>query len=269
METVNAIVGHNPELFQTYFRRYNETNFPMGLRRNSHCLLLFFKNSEYKNFYINFQKIAIRYDGFYFIPSHQYYFLPPHPNTHLVAYQVPYFVNHDFYRWALWKRYSSDYFIGKSFLQSISEENKEEHFINHFERILNNLPLNQIASLKKISFQSALEFIDALYEKPMNYETCSVPKFAGKINIHERNLQRTCKAVFGRTAKEIIHHHLLSEICMKLIKDSTEKLEIISLYFGFNEVSCFSRFFKNEMGIVPSEFRKEFQAFNISFDYNR
>lgn len=90
-------------------------------------------------------------------------------------------------------------------------------------------------------------------------EHCSTQRevnfYAGKLFITPRYLSAITKNIANTTAKEIINKHVMLEI--KALLQSTDlSLQEIANRLNFPDQSFFGRFFKKQMGISPSEYRK-------------
>ena len=80
--------------------------------------------------------------------------------------------------------------------------------------------------------------------------------YANQIGISSKRLNQILKEKLKRTAKQIIQQRLLTEAKRKLIKGDVSTKEL-SFNLGFDSISSFSRFFKKNVGVSPSVFKKE------------
>ncbi|HJB22610.1 MAG TPA: helix-turn-helix domain-containing protein [Candidatus Jeotgalibaca pullicola] len=69
------------------------------------------------------------------------------------------------------------------------------------------------------------------------------------------------KEVTGHTIMTYLMQYRLSKARNQLIQEPDERIKIISQESGFESEAHFSRFFKRNMGVSPSEYRK--QQYNI------
>lgn len=91
-----------------------------------------------------------------------------------------------------------------------------------------------------------------------NFSSEHKPEFyARQLHVIKRTLANITKKCCGMTPHQMILEKLLREIERQLIK-SEFQLKEVAMMFGFEEYSYFTRFFKNQKGISPSEFKKRF-----------
>ncbi|GAA4279166.1 AraC family transcriptional regulator [Aquimarina mytili] len=95
-------------------------------------------------------------------------------------------------------------------------------------------------------------FLDILNKK----ETYiwNVQKFADKLHIHPNYFSSIIKNETGKTVKQWINTKIISEAKASLHK-STLSITEIAYSLGFLDINSFSRFFKKETGVSPSQFR--------------
>ncbi|WP_245947058.1 helix-turn-helix domain-containing protein [Algoriphagus yeomjeoni] len=79
--------------------------------------------------------------------------------------------------------------------------------------------------------------------------------FAQKLNIHVNHLNRSVKSIFNKATSVIIRERILAE-SKRLLKQSDWNVSEIAYALGFTEVTHFNNFFKKEMEMNPSQFRK-------------
>ena len=84
----------------------------------------------------------------------------------------------------------------------------------------------------------------------------TVAHFAGALALTTKSLNTITKKVLGKTAKQVVKDNLIQKASALLVQSILSISEISSL-LGFEEVSHFSRFFKNETLLTPKEFRRQ------------
>ena len=88
-------------------------------------------------------------------------------------------------------------------------------------------------------------------------EERSVLFYAGQMNVTPRYLTQIVKEVTGRSAGELIDEMVIMEARL-LLNDMSLTLAQVAEQLYFSDQFFFSKFFKRNTGITPSEFRKSF-----------
>lgn len=83
----------------------------------------------------------------------------------------------------------------------------------------------------------------------------SASDFAQKLNIHVNHLNKSVKSIFNKATSVIIRERILAE-SKRLLKQSDWNVSEIAYALGFTEVTHFNNFFKKEMDMNPSQFRR-------------
>ena len=78
--------------------------------------------------------------------------------------------------------------------------------------------------------------------------------YANSLNITEKKLSNICKSFSGKTTKQMIQDRIILEI-KKEIKIGIKSLKEIAFDLKFNEYAYFTRFFKQQTNLTPSQFR--------------
>ncbi|WP_292009492.1 helix-turn-helix transcriptional regulator [Chryseobacterium sp.] len=94
-----------------------------------------------------------------------------------------------------------------------------------------------------------------MVRKSFRTET-KVKYYANELFISERKLQKAVMAILGKSPKELINEQLILESKRLLIHESMSIKEV-SYDLGFDEPSNFTKFFKNQTGISPTQFKEE------------
>lgn len=97
-----------------------------------------------------------------------------------------------------------------------------------------------------------VQFIHLVYE--YGDKEREVSFYSDKLCITQRYLARILNQLSHETAKEIIDRHCVQEIKMRL-RTTTESIQAIASDLRFPDQSFFTRFFKKQTGITPTEFR--------------
>jgi AraC family transcriptional activator of pobA len=80
-------------------------------------------------------------------------------------------------------------------------------------------------------------------------------RYAQELGMTTTQLNRICRAVFGKSALGVIHDRLLLEARRSLVYTSMTVAEV-GYALGFSDPSYFTRFFVRATEIAPSEFRR-------------
>ncbi|MGV6827866.1 MAG: helix-turn-helix domain-containing protein [Flavobacteriales bacterium] len=118
----------------------------------------------------------------------------------------------------------------------IEEGSRDSQIVNSFKKLLEK-------EFKK------------LLEDNQNDVKLQVQYFANKLNLHPNYLNSVIKSKTGRTVNDWIAQRMLS-IAKMLIKNTSYSSKEIAYKLGYTEPTHFSRFFKKQMQISPSAFRK-------------
>ena len=82
----------------------------------------------------------------------------------------------------------------------------------------------------------------------------SVVDYANLLNKAPKTLSNLFKKVGNKTPLQFIQNRLLLE-AHRLLKYSDKPISEVGYEIGFNDIQAFSRFFKNQEGISPNDFR--------------
>lgn len=83
----------------------------------------------------------------------------------------------------------------------------------------------------------------------------SITQYASLLNISTHQLNTIVKATSGQTTSEIIKARIILE-AQQLLNFSELSVSQIADQLGFEDSSYFARYFKNQIGVSPQEFRK-------------
>ena len=91
----------------------------------------------------------------------------------------------------------------------------------------------------------------------------STKDYAHRLNITPNYLNALCQEFFLKTASEIIRERTILE-AKRLLMHSGLSVSEIAYKIGFTDNSYFGRYFKNDTGMTPKNFRNlGFQSTNI------
>lgn len=94
-------------------------------------------------------------------------------------------------------------------------------------------------------------FIDEHLDQELNLETLAAIGFYSPFHLH-----RIFKAITGETLNEYITRKRIEKTAAVLLHQREVSISELSLQYGFNSNSSFTRTFKKFYGISPTEFRK-------------
>jgi AraC family transcriptional activator of pobA len=103
------------------------------------------------------------------------------------------------------------------------------------------------------SYNIKISTFEALLEE--HFKTQKLPSFyAEKLNITLKHLNRICNEILQKTATEVIVDRVILEIKRMLI-DKELAVNEVAYKVGYEDYSYFSRFFKKQTGMSPTQFR--------------
>lgn len=105
------------------------------------------------------------------------------------------------------------------------------------------------------SYNIKISAFEVLLEE--HFRTQKLPSFyAEKLNITLKHLNRICNEILQKTATEVIMDRVILEIKRMLI-DKQLAVNEVAYAVGYEDYSYFSRVFKKQTGISPTEFRNK------------
>ena len=141
------------------------------------------------------------------------------------------------------------------------QENSQNHK-QQLDKMLNLLDCIHIEISRKYSetyshqthsYNIKINTFETLLEKYFREE--KLPSFyAEKLNITLKHLNRICNEILQKTATEVIMDRVILEIKRMLI-DKQLAVNEIAYKVGYEDYSYFSRLFKKQTGLSPTEFR--------------
>jgi len=94
-----------------------------------------------------------------------------------------------------------------------------------------------------------------LIEDNMDKADFSVNELSRALFMTRVGLYKKLLVLTGKTPVEFIRNHRLSKAAT-LLTDSSKTVAEVAYYVGFNNPKIFSKFFKNNYGVLPSQYRK-------------
>lgn len=83
--------------------------------------------------------------------------------------------------------------------------------------------------------------------------------FAASLNVTPDHLSRTCRAVMGQSALDMLHERLLLE-ARRLLAFTSAGVRDVALELGFTDPAYFTRFFTRRAGLSPLAYRSALQS---------
>ena len=98
------------------------------------------------------------------------------------------------------------------------------------------------------------ELLDAIAEH--HCKASDVKFYADLLNVSSRYLAQVTRRISGKSPKAIIDDYLIHKIELQL-KSTDNTVQEIAYHFGFSSQAHFTKFFKKQKGVSPSQFRKK------------
>lgn len=111
---------------------------------------------------------------------------------------------------------------------------------------------------------NALLFMDQNLVKKM-----TAAQIAQYACISEFHFQRLFRAYLGETVNQYLLHRRLEFAAKEIVEDKSQRITDIAINSGFETHSAFSRAFKKQFAISPTEFRKTPHKANLGSDKSR
>ena len=128
------------------------------------------------------------------------------------------------------------------------------------ENILHPTPI-QVESLQ----DRFIKKIMACIEKDMGNPQLCVTKLALEMCMSNIQLYRKLKSITGHTPNELIRDIRLQRAASLLIQHA-DRVSAIAYQVGFNNLSYFSKCFREKYGLTPSEFMHQKRVFPITYN---
>jgi AraC family transcriptional regulator, transcriptional activator of pobA len=86
-------------------------------------------------------------------------------------------------------------------------------------------------------------------------ETKSIEEYAKELNITAVHLNRICQTLVQKSALQIVQDYLINE-AKKYLLNTSYSISEVSYFLNFKDPAYFTRLFKKQTGVSPSDFRK-------------
>ena len=109
--------------------------------------------------------------------------------------------------------------------------------------------LSRFQTLIEVSFHS-----DEVPAEDINLQ--SVGYYAEQLNVHPNHLNAVVKSISGRTALQLIHHHVIQQ-AKSYLAQTEMSVQEVAYALHFDSPNYFSRFFKKNTNVTPLAYRKQ------------
>lgn len=146
-------------------------------------------------------------------------------------------------------------------LNELIDENPEKRNVIQLLFQLLFIQIYRFSILEKqeisISDNKMLNYFKAFQKniKQTITETKSVESYAKELTITAVHLNRVCQAIVKKSALQIIHEYLIAE-AKKYLLNTNYSISEVSYLLNFKDPAYFTRLFKKQTGVSPSEFKK-------------
>ncbi len=148
-------------------------------------------------------------------------------------------------------------FIMKEFSENLPE--KKSYLYSLFQLLFLNIYRQLIDQSQSYSgaVNKNLKYILAFQKSvKLNFTTHkTIFEYAQDLNITVVHLNRVCQNVLQKSPIQIIHEHLILE-AKKYLLNTSYTVSEIAYFLNFADPAYFTRFFKKNIGVSPSDFRK-------------
>jgi AraC family transcriptional regulator, transcriptional activator of pobA len=146
-------------------------------------------------------------------------------------------------------------------VKELNEENIEKRtFINSLFQTL-FLAIFRVNQIQKTSMEETdnktLKYFQ-IFQKNIKQdysEIKTISQYAKEIGITTMHLNRVCKLVVGKSPLQILHELVVAK-AKKYLLNTSYSISEISYFLNFNDPAYFTRLFKKNVGVSPSDFRK-------------
>ncbi|MBF6640689.1 helix-turn-helix domain-containing protein [Flavobacterium sp. J49] len=138
-----------------------------------------------------------------------------------------------------------------------NNQRKEDKLLNLLDSIHIEISRKYLstANHKSHSYNYKIHQLEQLLEQ--HFKTEKSPSFyADKMSITLKHLNRICKDILNQTVTELITNRVILE-AKRLLTNASKTINQVADILGFENYSYFTRLFKKQTGMTPSEFRKK------------
>ena len=113
---------------------------------------------------------------------------------------------------------------------------------------------NPSKKIQLMVFENFLKILDNNFRRPED-----VKFYADRLNTTARNLNLITKSIFNKSVSELIETRKIVE-AKQLLMNSEKSVSEICFELGYNEKSYFTRVFRKNTGVTPTDFRKKLET---------
>lgn len=153
---------------------------------------------------------------------------------------------------------TADAFLTKPFNNEIVKETVSQQIAERKklqERYSKELVLKPTEIIVDSYDEKFINKLQTILDKNLSNPDFTAENFATEANLSRMQLHRKLKTLFGVSATEFIRNERI-KIAHDLLKNSKTTISEVAYSVGFNEVTYFSKCFKDFYKITPSEFQK-------------
>jgi AraC-like DNA-binding protein/Tfp pilus assembly protein PilF len=143
-------------------------------------------------------------------------------------------------------------------LQIDSLTNQQSELSEKYKNVLTSSNEKSLASHDQRLLKKAIEIVEHHMSDPL----FGVEKMAEKIGMSRTNMHRKLKAITGFPPSELIRSIRLRKAAL-LLRNETDSISQISFNVGFEDHSYFSKAFKKQFGVTPSEYLQSIRATDL------
>lgn len=106
--------------------------------------------------------------------------------------------------------------------------------------------------------QGFLDKVWAVIEQHLDDNTFSVDTFSRKVGVSRVQLYRRVKALTGMSPNQLLRTTRIKRSAA-LMRDQRVSISEVAYRMGFNSLSYFTKCFKSEYGLSPTQFRRTYR----------
>ncbi|GAA0565007.1 helix-turn-helix domain-containing protein [Chitinophaga japonensis] len=116
---------------------------------------------------------------------------------------------------------------------------------------------NRNADIQLLSrFQTLIEY--SFFHTPQDAALHSPAYYAQQLHVHPNYLNAVIKRITGKTARQLVHQHLLL-LSRQMLAQTDKSIKEIAFLLAFREATHFSAFFRKYMQQTPAQYREQHQ----------
>lgn len=106
-----------------------------------------------------------------------------------------------------------------------------------------------------INSKDFLATVDATIEQLMRKNKLNANHLAGELGLHPQHMRRLIRQTTGMSSSDYITSKKVTRAKQLLLKNDLLCIAKVSYLCGYDEATHFTRFFRNAVGMTPSEYR--------------